>query len=546
VANDGTAASTFPGVVIQSNAISNIVLDASDHATEMNFAESGLQPAYVSIVWLFSSTWDAPRFGPRMRALVAAAEEQVGNVGLSAQIRADAERGAVTEPVAFDDAYQTTRGDTLSIDFENGILANDLNPAGDLLTAVLLDAPENGSLSFNADGSFIYLADQGFFGTDSFTYRVEDVHVVSNVARVSIQVASVNSSPVAADDAYAVDEDQVLAVDAAMGVLSNDSDADGDELTTQLVSQPSNGGVTHNTDGSFTYTPVADFNGTDSFTYVATDGVSSSDPATVTITVHPIDDTVPGSVTLAPSKDNSLFESLDGSLSNGAGEYLFVGKTLQAENTLRRGLIGFDFSSIPAGAAITHVDLTMNMSRTIVGAFDIELRRSLTDWGEGDSDAPGQEGTGTDSTPGDATWIHASYDTQTWSVPGGDFSSDVSASVSVGDNGFYTWKSSQMIDDVQAWLDTPDSNFGWLLITDETQTTAKRFDSRENSTPENRPQLVVDYLFTPESPVAAAAPVDLALTDTPHAGYAEAVDRVYQRYTADDTTNPVRRQTRFG
>ena len=73
-----------------------------------------------------------------------------------------------------------------------------------------------------------------------------------------------NSAPTAQADAYTVDEDQTLTVDAANGVLDNDSDPDaGDNLTAQLQSGPSNAqSFTLNPDGSFSYTPTADFSGT--------------------------------------------------------------------------------------------------------------------------------------------------------------------------------------------------------------------------------------------------------------------------------------------
>jgi VCBS repeat-containing protein len=98
-----------------------------------------------------------------------------------------------------------------------------------------------------------------------------------------------NHPPVAADDAYSTDEDTQLTV-AAPGVLANDSDPDGDELTATLVSGPTNGTVTLNADGSFTYTPAANFNGTDSFTYEAGDGDLQSNTATVTLTVNAVND----------------------------------------------------------------------------------------------------------------------------------------------------------------------------------------------------------------------------------------------------------------
>ncbi|MAM62455.1 Ig-like domain-containing protein [uncultured Maritimibacter sp.] len=99
-----------------------------------------------------------------------------------------------------------------------------------------------------------------------------------------------NIAPVGVDDAYSVDEDNVLVVSAANGVLTNDTDANGDPLTVSLVSGPANGSLVLNADGSFSYTPDADYFGDDTFTYVANDGEFDTDPVTVTISVAPVND----------------------------------------------------------------------------------------------------------------------------------------------------------------------------------------------------------------------------------------------------------------
>ncbi|MCL4209692.1 MAG: hypothetical protein KJZ68_03420, partial [Phycisphaerales bacterium] len=98
--------------------------------------------------------------------------------------------------------------------------------------------------------------------------------------------------------------------------------------------------------------------------------------------------------------------------------------------------------------------------------------------------------------PGDATWLHRFHDTVFWTQPGGDYVAAASASRVVGGLGAYVWGSTPaMVADVQAWLDNPGSNFGWIVIGDEsTTTTAKRFDSREHPTQANRPRLTIDYL----------------------------------------------------
>ena len=101
-----------------------------------------------------------------------------------------------------------------------------------------------------------------------------------------------NRPPSAAEDAFATDEDAPLEV-AAPGVLGNDADPDGDALSAALVSGPANGSLQLNADGSFRYTPTADFNGLDSFSYRAGDGGLESDPVTVTIEVRPVDEPPP-------------------------------------------------------------------------------------------------------------------------------------------------------------------------------------------------------------------------------------------------------------
>src|SRR5439155_13901176 len=97
------------------------------------------------------------------------------------------------------------------------------------------------------------------------------------------------SPPVAVADSYGVDEDGTLVVDAGHGVLSNDSDPDGDAITTLLLTHPANGTLTLSADGSFSYTPDADYFGTDGFTYHARDASGSlSSETTVRITVNAV------------------------------------------------------------------------------------------------------------------------------------------------------------------------------------------------------------------------------------------------------------------
>jgi hypothetical protein len=204
-------------------------------------------------------------------------------------------------------------------------------------------------------------------------------------------------------------------------------------------------------------------------------------------------------IVINPSQDNTLYEydSAEGDMSNALGLHLFAGETGMGE--LRRGVIAFDIAAhIPAGSTITVVSLSMNMSRTAVEtARTIELHKLLADWGEGTSHAPGEEGDGAPATANDATWRHRFFDTIFWTNEGGDFSAIVSASQSVGAIGQYTWTSAQMVADAQSWLDNPGSNFGWLVLGDEsTIATSKRFDTRESASP---PVLTIQYIPGPRA-----------------------------------------------
>jgi VCBS repeat-containing protein len=98
-----------------------------------------------------------------------------------------------------------------------------------------------------------------------------------------------NQPPVAVDNAYSVAEDMVLTVPAP-GVLGNDTDANGDALTALVLRGPSHGSLSLNADGSFTYTPAANFHGPDTFTYEASNGALASNQAGVTITVSAVND----------------------------------------------------------------------------------------------------------------------------------------------------------------------------------------------------------------------------------------------------------------
>lgn len=229
----------------------------------------------------------APPAHEILRETIAISESEAGDEDLAATIRAGAGGGPLNiAPIANPDSFATVVDVGLTIGPDEGLLVNDTDDDGDTLTAAIVEQPSNGVALVNSDGSFTYTSDTGFIGQDSFTYQASDGAVVSNAATVTIIVDDgVNETPVAVDDSFNVQANEVIDVSAAQGVLVNDSDGDGDQLTAVLVEQPANGTLTLASDGSLIYTPNQNFFGQDSFTYQATDGELSSNIATAEINV---------------------------------------------------------------------------------------------------------------------------------------------------------------------------------------------------------------------------------------------------------------------
>lgn len=245
-------------------------------------------------------------------------------------------------PLAIDDEYNTGEDTTLDVPAP-GVLSNDSDPDEDIITVSEYTQPSNGAVTLNTDGSFAYTPTLNYVGEDIFTYNVCDDGAPSlcDSATVTITVISgaQNDPPSAVDDAFDADEDTQLVV-AAPGVLVNDSDPDGDGLSITEFTQPVNGTVTLNADGSFSYDPNPDYFGQDTFTYtICDDGIPSlCDFATVTITVAPgtendppvaVDDSYEG------EEDTALFVASPGVLGNDNdpdGDSLTVSDYTQPSN----------------------------------------------------------------------------------------------------------------------------------------------------------------------------------------------------------------------
>jgi len=179
-------------------------------------------------------------------------------------------------PVAEEQSVSTTE------DAAKTIVLVGTDADGDALTYSIVTGPSHGSLS--GTGSIkTYTPAANFNGSDSFTFKVNDGNVDSSTATISITVTAVNDSPVA------IDQEISTAEDASKAITLSGSDADNDPITYRVITQPAHGSLT-GTAPALTYAPEANYNGTDSFTFVANDGTIDSAPATVTIDITPVND----------------------------------------------------------------------------------------------------------------------------------------------------------------------------------------------------------------------------------------------------------------
>lgn len=193
-------------------------------------------------------------------------------------------------------------------------------------------------------------------------------------------------------------------------------------------------------------------------------------------------------ISLIPTLDNSIYSESNNSNALGG---LFTGQTVGG--TTRRALLEFDIAgSIPAGATIDSVVLTLSQIKIGPAASAVfELHPVLAAWGEGTSSGTGAGGI---ATPGDATWNSRLFGTAAWTVAGGDFSATVATTSFGTSNIAYSFTSTTgMIANVQSWLNSPSTNFGWIMKdASETVTSARELGSSE-SAPGQQPTLTVTY-----------------------------------------------------
>jgi len=219
------------------------------------------------------------------------------------------------------------------------------------------------------------------------------------------------------------------------------------------------------------------------------------------------------------TRDNTIYEDR-ATNSNGGQDLIFTGTTA---SSIRRALLQFDVSQIPAGSTIQSVELLLELDLSGPQASNQQihsLHRLSREWGEGTADSsnpdppssPNPGGLGAPARDGDATWNQAKYNQVDWDTAGGDFIAVPSATFTINrynsaappDN-IYTFGSEaspDIVGDVQAWVDDPTTNFGWIFIGDESGSrNARRFYSRE-ATSGTRPRLNITY----EIPQTAVSP----------------------------------------
>jgi autotransporter-associated beta strand protein len=192
-------------------------------------------------------------------------------------------------PFAVSDAYEIKHGSTLTVSAQQGVGGNDNGCDDDSLSYCLVGGPSNGTLIWNSDGSFVYSPNAGFAGSDTFSYRVSDGAVLSEIAHVAIEVT--NTSPIVYSGTYGVTQGQTLSVSGSDGLLVGNTDAD--PLTWTITQSPVHGTVAIDADGGFSYTPTLGYAGFDTVGYEASDGITQSS-GTITVAVKSTTPTLGG------------------------------------------------------------------------------------------------------------------------------------------------------------------------------------------------------------------------------------------------------------
>lgn len=276
-------------------------------------------------------------------------------------------------PVAVDNSVELQEEGS----FEVNVLGNDFDvdegDSFDLSSVTVVSAAQNGQTTVTAQGTIVYTANTNYFGNDSFTYTVKDqAGAVSNEATVTLSVTPINDAPVVEGQVLSLNEDDTLLV-----TLSG-TDPDADVLTYSIVSGVSSGSLQQQSDTTWLYTPNADFNGSDSFSFMANDGALDSNTATVSLTVNAVNDAPVITGTPDTSVVHNTAYSFTPQASDIDGDTLTFAITNQpawaqfdtATGTLS-GTPGRDDEGVYSDIVISVSD---GVTQTSLSAFDIEVQ----------------------------------------------------------------------------------------------------------------------------------------------------------------------------
>lgn len=197
-----------------------------------------------------------------------------------------------TNPITSDDLYELHEDTPMSVSLPlDGLLSNDTDPEEQSLTVntTPVIGPSTGSLALRPDGTFSYAPEANFAGVVSFVYEAIDAVGLTSNATVTLVVTEVNDDPTAVEDTYSLDEGATFE-SPATGVLINDADVEGDDLTVTIAKNVSHGELTLHPDGSFTYLHDGSESTSDQFDYLVDDGNGGTATATVTFSLNPVND----------------------------------------------------------------------------------------------------------------------------------------------------------------------------------------------------------------------------------------------------------------
>jgi VCBS repeat-containing protein len=223
------------------------------------------------------------------------------------------------QPIVTDHMILVDEGATVEAlgNNETNVLYNAVDADQDVLTVILVTQPTNGSITLNIDGTFSYTHDSSETILDSFTYRANDAannNADSAIATVTITVSPVNDAPVVSDHSMQVDEGGIATIldNSETSVLYDASDIEGNSFTAIIETEPINGKLVLNIDGTFSYTHDGSDTLTDSFTYRADDLNLTSEIGTVSIAINPNNDNTPTDINLSNNFVNENQDSANG------------------------------------------------------------------------------------------------------------------------------------------------------------------------------------------------------------------------------------------